>query len=222
MATNIRQNAAAVGGLDGTCYHSGQAGMESEIKGQSLRHYPVALRALRGDEVADRVLASLSRGLREGLEKGTILTGGWYPVAYKRELHAAGTKVTGEAGLARIMGYEMTKRDLSGIYRTFVRIATPRFVLSLGARIFSTYFRPGTMRVIESRDGFVEVAFTNCAGFDANIWRDVIGGCEATLVVAGAMSVRLRFVSGGEDGDASASATAWWTKDEVVGAKPPV
>jgi hypothetical protein len=204
------------------CYDfiSGSA-MESEIKGQSLRHYPIALRALRGNEVADRVLASLSQELREGLTGGSILAGGWYPVAYKRELHAAGCKVTGDHGLARVMGYEMTKRDLSGIYRTFVRIATPRFVLSLGARIFSTYFRPGTMRVVETRDGFVEVAFANCIGFDANIWRDVIGGCEATLVVSGAKSVRLRFGSGGEDGDEAASATAWWTKDEVDAAKPP-
>jgi hypothetical protein len=195
--------------------------MECEIKGQSLRHYPVALRALRGDEVTDRVIASLSPELREGLVRGTILTGGWYPVAWKRELHAAGCKVTGEPGLARTMGYEMTKRDLSGIYRTFVRIATPRFVLSLGARIFATYFRPGTMSVVETRDGFVEVAFANCAGFDANIWRDVTGGCEATLVVAGAHSVRLRVVSGGGDGDDAASVTAWWTKDEQEAAKPP-
>jgi hypothetical protein len=195
--------------------------MESEIKGQSLRHYPVALRALRGDDVADRMFEALSPELRDGLRGGTILTGGWYPVAWKRELHAAGCKVTGEPGLARVMGYEMTKRDLSGIYKTFVRIATPRFVLSLGARIFSTYFRPGTMRVVDTRDGFVEVAFANCHGFDANVWRDVIGGCEATLVVAGAKAVRLRFNSGGEDGDESASATAWWTKDDQEAAKPP-
>ena len=195
--------------------------MESEIKGLSLRHYPVALRTLRGDDVADRVLASLSPELRDGLVGGTILAGGWYPVAWKRELHAAGCKVTGEPGLARVMGYEMTKQDLTGIYRTFVRIATPRFVLSLGARIFSTYFRPGSMKVVETRDGFVAVAFSNCLGFDANIWRDVAGGCEATLVVAGASAVRLRISSGGEDGDVTASVTAWWTKDDQEAAKPP-
>ena len=194
--------------------------MESEIKGLSLRNYPIALRALRGDEIADRVIASLSRDLREGLVGGTILAGGWYPVAYKRELHAAGCKVTGEPGLARVMGYEMTKRDLSGIYRTYVRIATPRFVLSLGARIFSPYFRPGTMRVVENRDGFVSVELTGCAGFDGNIWRDVAGGCEATLVVSGATSCRLRIMSGGQDDDDFATATAWWTRDEQATAKP--
>src|SRR5215468_6594756 len=105
--------------------------MESEIKGLSLRNYPIVLRAMRGNDVADRVLASLSRELRDGLAMGTIIAGGWYPVGYKRELHQAGAKVTGEPGFARIISNEMTQRDLTGIYRTFVRIARPRFVLSL-------------------------------------------------------------------------------------------
>ncbi len=70
--------------------------MESEIKGQSLRNYPITLRAIRGDDVADRMLELLSPELRSGLEMGTILAGGWYPVAFKRELHQAGAKVTGE------------------------------------------------------------------------------------------------------------------------------
>jgi hypothetical protein len=188
--------------------------MTSEIKGQSLRNYPITLRAVRGDEVADRVLALLSPELRQGLELGTILAGGWYPVAYKRELHQAGSKVTGEPGFARVMGYEQTKRDLRGIYKTFVRIATPRFVLSIASRIFSTYFRPGTMRVLENRDNFVSVELTGCAGFDANIWRDVLGGCQATLMVAGARTCRIRIMGGGNDGDDFARATAWWQLEE--------
>jgi hypothetical protein len=195
--------------------------MESEIKGLSLRNYPIALRAIRGDVVADRMLASLSRELREGLEGGMILAGAWYPVAYKRELHHAGAKVTGEPGLARVMGYEMTERDLRGIYRTFLRIATPRYVLSIASRIFSTYFRPGVMRVVENRHGFVMVELTNCLGFDANIWRDVLGGCEATLVVAGAQACRVRIISGGGDHDDSTTANAWWQDKTSDVLEPP-
>src|SRR6266513_1975023 len=173
--------------------------MESEIKGLSLRNYPIVLRAMRGDEVADRLLASLSTELRRGLEMGTIIAGGWYPVAYKRELHRVGAKVTGEPGFARIISNEMTKRDLRGIYRTFLRIARPRFVLSLASRIFSTYFRPGMMRVVERRAGFVTAQLSDCFGFDANMWQDVFGGCEATLELAGAKTVRMRITDGGDE-----------------------
>jgi len=195
--------------------------MQSEIKGQSIRNYPITLRAIRGDEVADRVIAMLSPDLRQGLELGTILAGSWYPVDYKRELHQAGSKVTGEPGFARVMGYEMTVRDLSGIYKTFVKIATPRYVLSIASRIFSTYFRPGTMRVVERRDRFVDVELTGCPGFDANIWRDVLGGCEATLIVAGARACRIRIVGGGNDGDDFARANAWWQLEDGDSAEIP-
>jgi hypothetical protein len=195
--------------------------MESEIKGLSLRNYPIVLRAMRGDEIADRLLASLSPELRDGLGMGKIIASGWYPVAYKRELHQAGAKVTGEPGFARIISNEMTKSDLTGIYRTFVRIARPRFVLSLASRIFSTYFRPGLMRVVERRDGFVKVQLSHCFGFDANMWQDVFGGCEAALELAGAKTCRIRVIDGGGDGDHSASANAWWREDENDSLEPP-
>jgi hypothetical protein len=187
--------------------------MESEIKGLSLRNFPIVLASLRGDDVVAQVLGSVSPKLRDGLQSGGILASGWYPVGWKRELHAAACKVTGEPGLARVMGAEMTKRDLQGVYRAFLRVVSPRFVLSLGSRIFSSYFRPGSMRVMESRSGFVRVAFGDCGGFDENIWRDVFGGCEATLEVAGGQFVRLHVESGGLDGDTQATVVAWWLGD---------
>src|SRR5438067_1415160 len=134
------------------------------MKGLSLRNYPKTLASIRGEAVAAKVVASLPPELRAALEAGKILPSAWYPVAWKRELHAAGRDVTGEPRLAWTMGAEMTKRDLTGIYRAFLRIVSPRFVLSAGSRIFSTYFRPGSMRVLETRSGFVRVVFMDCGG----------------------------------------------------------
>ncbi len=190
--------------------------MESEIKGLSLRNFSITLAAIRGEEMAARVLDALPSELRQGLREGTIVRGGWYPVSWKRELHRTACRIAGEPGLARTMGYEMTKHDLRGIYRAFVRVVSPRFVLSLGAKIFGTYFRPGSFRVIESRNGFTRVHFSKCFGFDENIWRDVSGGCEATLEVAGAKAVRFHVEAGGLDGDATMTAIAWWAGDSIT------
>jgi hypothetical protein len=190
--------------------------MESEIKGLSLRNFPITLADIRGEEVAGRVLDALPDELSRGLREGTIVRGGWYPVGWKRELHHAACRVTGEPGLARTMGHEMTKRDLRGIYRAFVRVVSPRFVLSLGAKIFGKYFRPGSFEVIESRNGFTRVQFSKCYGFDENVWRDVAGGCEATLEVAGARSVRFHVEAGGLDDDDAMTAVAWWAGDSVA------
>jgi hypothetical protein len=184
-----------------------------EWKGLSLRNYPKVLGELHGPYAVDHMMTLLPGEVREALVRGTIVAGGWYPVQWKCALHDAGRKATGEPGLAWSMGREMTLRDLRGIYRTFVRVVSPRFVLSFGAQLFSSYARPGSMRVLESRKGFVRVAFEGCEGFSRDLWQDVLGGCEGALVAAGANTVRLRVESGGREGSSSAQCVAWWTEE---------
>jgi hypothetical protein len=186
------------------------------MKGLSLRNYPHVLASLRGPQAVDRMMSLLPEDLRNGLRHGKITATQWYPVSYKRELHRAGSRATGEPFLARTMGYEMTLRDLNGIYRAFMRLASPAHVLQAGSRIFSTYLRPGRYRVVEMRDGFVRVEFSECYGFDESMWLDVAGGCEAVLEAAGARSVRLHIESGGREGSPTCSAVAWWTTAEDV------
>jgi hypothetical protein len=193
---------------------------DSEMKGLSLRNYLAVLASLRGERVARDVVGLLSPELRDALRDGMIVPGGWYPVAFKRELHAAGRRVTGEPRLAWLMGSEMTRRDLHGIYRAFLRIVSPRHVLSLGSLFFGSYFRGPAMRVDENRRGYTHVTFTGCHGFDRNMWLDVIGGCEATLEAAGAKYVRMHIEDGGRDGDATSSITASWSGGETDSARP--
>jgi hypothetical protein len=194
------------------------ASAESEMKGLSLRSYPVVLAALRGEETSSRMMSYLPDEIADALRTGGIAASSWYPVSWKRELHRAGSRATGEPFLARLMGAEMTRRDLRGIYRIFMRIVSARYVLQAGARIFNTYLRPGQFRVDEVRNGFAQATVTGCRGFDHNMWLDVAGGCEATLEVAGAKSVRLHIIDGGRDGDTHCTAQAWWTDD--VNARP--
>jgi hypothetical protein len=185
-------------------------GVQGEMKGLSLRNYPVVLAELRGPEVAERMRSLLPGELQQLMASGGIVASGWYPVAWKCALHEAGRRATGEARLAWTMGAEMTRRDLQGIYRRFVRIVSPRYVLSLAAQLFSTYLRPGRMRVLEAHRGFVRVWFEDCIGFSRDMWQDVLGGCEAALEIAGARAVRIRIESGARDGDETAQGVAWW------------
>ncbi len=186
--------------------------LESEMKGISLRNYPLVLASIRGDDAASKMLSLLSPGLRDSLAGGRITASQWCPVSWKRELHRAGARATGEPSLARIMGQEMTRRDLRGIYRAFARFVSPGQVLRAGARIFGTYLRPGKYHATEVRSGYARVEFSECYGFDQNMWLDVSGGCEAALEAAGCKSVRFRIESGGGDAPTCIVA-AWWADD---------
>lgn len=189
------------------------------MKGLSLRNYPRVLEELRGRRAVDDMVRALPSELRTALANGAIVAGGWYPVAWKCALHDAGKRVTGDANLAWVMGREMTLRDLQGVYRAFVRVVSPRFVLSFGAQLFSSYLRPGAMRVLENRKGFVRVAFAGCEGFSRDLWQDVLGGCEGALSAAGARLIRLRVEEGGREGDGHATVVAWWDSESNESAR---
>jgi hypothetical protein len=193
--------------------------LESEMKGLSLRNYPIVLASMRGDDVANKMMSLLSPGLRDSLAMGRITATQWCPVSWKRELHEAGARATGEPSLARIMGREMTRRDLGGIYRAFVRLASPRQVLGAGSRIFGTYLRPGKYTATDIREGFARVEFSECYGFDQNMWLDVSGGCEAALEAVGCKSVRFRIESGGNNAT-TCSVIAWWADSAGATAGP--
>jgi hypothetical protein len=190
------------------------------MKGLSLRNYPLVLAEMRGPEVAAKMIASLPEQLRHDLETGVIVPSGWYPVAWKRELHRAGRLVTGEPRLARLMGNEMTKRDLTGIYRAVLRIASPAMVVAASARIFSRYLRPGKMTIIDEGAGFARVLFENCYDFDENMWNDVFGGCEGALELTRSKVVRVRVEEGGQDGDTRTVITGAWTDEKKSTARP--
>jgi hypothetical protein len=190
-----------------------------EMKGLSLRNYPAVLADLRGDDVAARMYVGLSVGLRDALETGKILANCWYPVEWKCEMHRAGREASGDPLLARKMGHEMTKRDVHGIYRAFMRVMSPAAILIASSRIFSTYLRPGTMQLVERNETAARVQFDGCIGFDGNMWQDVIGGCQATLEATGARLVRMRTESGGRDGDVGCVVRAWWSN--VSADEPP-
>jgi hypothetical protein len=184
------------------------------VKGVALRNFPEVLAGLRGPEAWKRTLQAVENDLRAAFAGGGIVAGGWYPLSWYRDLHAVARRVTGStAGLAWQIGRESTRRDLAGVYRAFLRVLSPGFVLSISTRLFGQYYRPGVMRLEESRPGFGRVTFARCYGFSMDVWSDVFGGCEVTMEIAGAKGLRVRPESGGRDGDTEATLVAWWSAD---------
>jgi hypothetical protein len=194
---------------------------DSEVKGVVLRNFPEVVGSLCGDDVRVRALAGFPEELRHALANHAIAASGWYPLGWYREMHKAARRAASNpAGLARAIGRESTRRDLEGIYRTFLRVLSPSFVLSICTRAFGTYYRPGTMKLVESRKGFGRVQLTRCYGFDEDVWNDVIGGCEVTMEMAGAGELRLHLEQGGRDGNTESTLVAWWAS-EVHSSPPP-
>ena len=81
--------------------------------------------------------------------KDTINATSWYPI---QEAYIEPTKLIGELFFDDVydaafeLGVYSATVGLNGIYKVFIRIATPRFVLVRGLKIFSSYFNTSEVK----------------------------------------------------------------------------
>ena len=184
---------------------------EPQAKGIIFRSSLATLRELCGAGTLAAIVARLPSDLRDALRAEVIFTGNWYPLAWHRALLATAVEVAGRGPrLLRDLAGANILRDLSTVYRIFLAVAAPDYVLSRTARVFSTYFDTGAMEVAERRSGYARGRCVGCAGFDANLWAYLLGGSEAVLVAAGARDLKLSVLEGGRDGDASLVFEGTW------------
>lgn len=181
-----------------------RVGREVEIKGQSFLGVLGALEELRGLPLRDRVRAEASGSLGDGLRTNSLLSNGWYPVAWYRDLHATIAAVTAEGdALASEVGRVGLRRDVNAIYRALFRLLSTTTLLAQSDRIVKMFVRGPSVgyRTLETRPGYVLARWDGMFGFDRRIWRDFVGTGIGALEVCGGKDVKSRPVEGGDDGD---------------------
>ena len=151
-----------------------------------------------------QLLARVDPELSHRIREQKILVGGWYPVAWYRDLHAGLQQVTGSgADLSFQIGYENTRADFTGkgIYRFVAKSLGPGNVLTIGARIFNFYWRPAKMQIkrMGEHRNQARGKWSGCRGFDENVWLDLFGGVQAVLELAGVRDVELETLDASED-----------------------
>ena len=184
---------------------------EPRAKGVNFRTFVKVLRKLRGERITEATLDLAPSELARNFRAGLVFSGNWYPLSWYADLHRAAQKATGAGPeLARTIGLEAVRDDLSGIYRIFLLVVSPEFVLGKAPLLFNTYYDTGTMAVGESSRGWARARWTGCTGFDRNLWLDVEGSCQAGLEAAGAKDVAIKVTSGGGDGETAMELEARW------------
>lgn len=168
---------------------------ELRCKGIMLRNRVEILDEEYG--VADALRAGLSTELRDALSYGRIVRGGWYPMAWLREIHEVGSRVTGKGGaLARELAAHGAARNFTSVHKAFLTIVSPRAVLKRAPRIFGAYFDGGRFELGSSEPGEARIAISECHGFDRHVWEAMAGTAEAVLTMGGAKDVHSDYTLG--------------------------
>lgn len=185
---------------------------EPRVKGVAFRSVYVSFGKLRGEALQKLSLDEMCGPLRDGLRYGSIVSTGWYPIAWYKDLFQAIRRTSGEGrDLVHQIGRQCTRDDMGGIYKVIAALIAPSTLFSLGQRVFANYYSVGRVEVLVSRRGFTHARWSGCHGFDESMWTEVIGSCEQILELGGASHVRQRILAGGGDGDDGLELTAHWS-----------
>jgi hypothetical protein len=182
-----------------------------QTKGISLNGILKSLEALYGAETYRETVAALGGELGERVRMGALLSGGWYPLAWYRELHATAQMVTGRrADLARELSRAATLADFRGVYRLLTFVLSPRAILRKAPSVWNRYYDRGKVEIGEAGDTFTVVRVSDCEGFDLSLWEDVTGGCLGVTEACGGKDVRATLLGGGRDGDPGMQVELRW------------
>lgn len=184
---------------------------EPRVRGVPILSLLGAVRTLAGYDAVNRMMGVLPVGLRDAVGHRQLVSKEWYPLGWYRALHAAAQKATGRGReLAKLIGRETTRADFSGVNRVFLLVMSPQALIAKAPKVFEQYFTEGTIVTPEVRAGFTRLEWRGCAGFDRNVWDDMVGSVEALIELAGGRDVRVEVLSGGEDGDADTVMAVTW------------
>lgn len=124
----------------------------------------------------------------------SIYSTGWYPV------HQAAVEPTEKMALlffkskieaAWESGKYSAESTLKGVYRIFIKASSPQYIISRASKVFTTYYRPSNMQVIDSTNKSVLVHITEFGEPNAILEYRIGGWMEKALELSGCKDVRV-------------------------------
>lgn len=102
---------------------------------------------------------------------------------------------------AHALGRYSAEIALKGIYKIFVRVSSPHFVLSRASSIFSAYYKPSEIKVTESKDKRCVLELTQFDVSEKLIMNRIAGWIEQTLEITlkRALSVEVNNMENGKN-----------------------
>ncbi len=104
-----------------------------------------------GSEGLARLAAEVKPPEAAKLLNGQILAGSWYPFAHFVALLETAEVLFGGLGdIGRREGMYCAEWDLRGVYRVFIKLASPSFLVERAGKVWRQYYDSGELVVLES------------------------------------------------------------------------
>jgi uncharacterized protein (TIGR02265 family) len=172
---------------------------EAEFKSAGLISMLRTLREMVGAPVYDELVAALPPDTRE-LVRQPPLAMSWIPnhhfdVVVERAL--AGP-FGGDVKKVTDLAQRAMLGDLNSVYRVFIRMLSPEFVLRRAAKIYAQYTRyNGTFTVGKTGPGFAELTIDGVSDPTPAVWAYNEGAIRAVITATGLKEAQVAIIEGG-------------------------
>jgi hypothetical protein len=168
-------------------------GALAEIKGTVLLDTLAAIKARAGEEEVAKIMQHLSDETKAVFEK-TIYVSAWYPLDAFVDFLEADIRETagGNFEVLTRRSEKVTEGQLRGVYKIFVKLGSPGFVITRIAAVHATYFK-GIQIIPEVEKHSAVIKYV---GFQKNhsiLEFTILGFFRKALEISGAKQVSLKF-----------------------------
>ena len=182
----------------------------AEIKGTVLLDTLAAVRARGGETELARILPQLSESTRT-IFTNPVQASSWYPLDAFAEFLEADIRETagGDREVLVKRSEKVIEKQLHGIYRIFVVLGSPGFVITRISAVHATYFK-GIQIIPEMDSQSATIKYTGFGKQHEIMEFPIIGFFRKALEISGAKQVKIAFTIPISRGEAYSELTITW------------
>ncbi|MCJ7772303.1 MAG: hypothetical protein MUP22_04115 [Desulfobacterales bacterium] len=164
-----------------------------EVKGSAVNSVPEFVRVKFGERF-DEWLDSLSEESKKIMKEHIIPAISWYPI--KPSIIEPTRKIcelffgNDEKG-AWEAGRFSADKGLIGVYKIFVKLGSPKFIVGRAATIFSSYYKPSSMEIADQSEKKVVLHIIEFPELERLVELRICGWIERALEISGAKTVKV-------------------------------
>jgi hypothetical protein len=161
-----------------------------KIKGTAVQSIPYYIKKQHADSYSEWLNALPAAS--QQIFKGMIITSGWFPISDALTIPLKTTAAlffqNNQEKTARTMGRFSADDALSGVYKFFVRMGSPKFLIERSTSLMKTYFQPCEIQVLYGSQNGCTMQITHFPESDEIIEWNIAGWIERALEVSGCKS----------------------------------
>ena len=183
-----------------------------EVKGTAIVTVPLFIKERFGEGGLNRWVNALTPEARK-VYPNSILASNWYPLkeVLIEPLHKiCGLFYAGDPKGARESGRFSADYSLKGIYKIFVKLGSPEFMLRRAGSILPMYYTPSEMKVVESRKGQGIMQITKFPEMDQVLEIRIVGWMERAVEISGGKQPHIKITKSLTAGDPLTEFLATW------------